>query len=304
MGYFEGKRVLVTGGAGFIGSHLCRRLTELGAEVKSFDVAKAGTADVRRFGAVHFTMFQHPDIVFHLAAQTEVLRSYTDPMETYSTNVTGTLNVLEACRLAKVETVVIASSDKAFGWHREPCREDSPLLANADPYSSSKRLADELTREYVRLFDLPAVVVRCCNVYGPGQRNKTTLITGTVDRILNGFRPVVHAGHGGASREWLYVDDAVEAYLLLASSPESRGKAWNVGSGERRTVARVVGEIQRLLGQQDDYEEEPTAGHPASDQGVDAARFRAAFPEWEPLRFEHGLRLTVEWYKETRGKTP
>ncbi len=184
------RKALVTGAAGFIGRHLSAALTERGVGVHKLDKTQTDATclhcdvlnpdDLRE----HLRWFR-PDTVFHLAAQTEVGKSFEDPCQTYQTNVVGTLNVLEACRKCGVESVVVASSDKAYGVSGY-YTEDTPLQVGPDPYSNSKRLADELAQVYEQVHSLPVKILRPCNTYGPGQLNQTTLITGTVARVLRG----------------------------------------------------------------------------------------------------------------------
>jgi CDP-glucose 4,6-dehydratase len=296
--FYRGKRVLVTGHRGFVGTHLTRRLSELGAAVKGVD--RVECENVLCSGDLHRTFEDFkPQIVFHLAARTEVRDSYNDPWLTYHTNVTGTLNVLELCRLDKdVESVVIASTDKAYGDQDVvDSNETDYLLGNADIYSLSKKAADELSNSYADLFKLPVKVVRPCNIYGPGQRNETTLITGTIRKLLKGISPVVYRGSKNVLREWLYVDDVIQAYLLLGECKQSG--VWNVGSSERVRVENVIRLILKTMNSsiETSYEDGPLQ---IGDQGISSAKFRAKFPDWKPTPFVLGLSSTVKWYQENQ----
>lgn len=339
----RGKRVLITGAAGFIGTALGRILVSLGAEVFGVDIRCKSTAnepgvmcfqcDVREVQALTDVFLSYrPEVVFHLAAQTEVLASYALPGLTYSTNVTGTINILELCRRNYVKAVLLASTDKAYGdvrarhWTGKmyAFREDDELTSPCpDPYSSSKRLADLLAQDYARNLGLPLSIVRACNTYGPGQRNETTLITGTVMRILRGQPPSIHEGCEDVVREWMYIDDLVAAYVLLADRMLNRSSllctdhgsspdpvVYNVGTGERKSAKMVVEGIKPLL---------PTVGASYSptktlatgvkqigDQMLDSSLFNSVFPGWgvEVTNLHHGLAKTVEWYRDQhRDKT-
>lgn len=315
LNYFRDKRCLVTGGGGFIGSALVRRLLALGATTFSLDadhdspsVPLVGVADR---GAVKevFAAFR-PEVVFHLAAQAEVIRSHREPYRTWIANVLGTLHVLEACRVQGVKAIVAASSDKAYGEKPVtdmPYQEGMPLCSKGDFYAASKRAADDLCHDYGRLFGLPVRVMRAANTYGPGQRNTTTLITGTVARIRHGLRPVIHRGAESIKREWLYVDDAVDAYLRLAhdaatekegaASRNTRGHfAWNVGSGEVLTVGAVVKQTMQALGAAPGVDRLNAGAPQIGDQWLDSGKFRCRFPDWAPTPFAEGLQRTVDWH--------
>jgi nucleoside-diphosphate-sugar epimerase len=287
-------KCLVTGGKGFIGRALCGALRKLGCDVQRIDLLE-GRSDVRDRRAVDSVFFGYrPDTVFHLAAQTEVARSYADPATTYGTNVCGTLNVLESCRKYGVSSVLLASSDKAYG--QDGVRSETDQLASeADFYSVTKRVADELARDYMRLWQLPVKVLRCANTYGPGQYNRTTLVAGTLHRIQQGEKPIVHQGAEGNVREWLYIDDAVQAYLSLVDAPSG---AYNVGCGERYSVLEVVHKLLQMCGKAADwYDAVPHSTPQIRSQGLDCAKYRTLFPDWVPVTFDEGLQRTVRWFR-------
>lgn len=300
--FYTNRRVLVTGGSGFVGRHLVAALRQRGAIVLNLDRNSNQDheyCDLReRFGVPMLFRRRKPQVVFHLAAQTEVLWSMKEPMTTYEINVHGTLKILDACREHAVQSVVVASTDKVYGHTTGPVREDDMGLQPVDdPYSSSKRLADQLCHDYAHIYGLPVKVVRCANIYGPGQRNGTTLITAAVNRLQQGLTPVVYQGQELAVREWLYVEDAVRAYLELGARSEPQPLAWNVGSGEQLTVADVVVRIMRWWKHDGDYEIRPApAGRPSSLR-LDSSRFRTYFPGRSPVSFDDGLNRTLTWYR-------
>lgn len=311
--FFAGKRCLVTGAAGFIGSKLVAALKARGATAGTFDRSGDPPLDVCSRESVEWAVGAHrPQVVFHLAAMTEVGASFKDPFLTSRVNIVGTLNVLECCRQCPgLLALVVASSDKAYGNKPAsslPLREEMPLASEGDPYSCSKRVADLLAHDWARNFGMPVRVLRCANVYGPGQKNSTTLITSSILKALAGQRPTIHAGQATTQREWLYVDDAVEAYLLAAEDAaalpggfyEGLGShAFNVGSGEVRAVGEVVEEVLWHFDRPKDFVE--VGGGPCAsigDQRLDSSRFRKRFPEWRPLPFAEGLARTIIWHLE------
>lgn len=314
MNFWQGKRVMVTGGKGFIGSAIVEECRRLGATVEVFDRPRV---NIRSYQDVNeaFLSGSHAEVVFHLAAQTEVVKSFSDPHLTYGVNVLGTLNVLECCRFYKVKSLVIASSDKAYSADVEELYDEcQPLGQRGDMYSHSKKAMDELAQTYARLYGMPIRILRCANTYGPGQRNKTTLITSTLDRLFRGQRPMIHSGMENVKREWLYIDDAVDAYLRLAKDafnglprcPLNAGEiAHNVGSGERLSVSQVVRTILAAMDRPvNDWTSRVDANVVESkapqigDQGLNCTKFRSLFPTWTTTSFDEGLRRTIAWHKE------
>lgn len=314
---FKGKRVLITGGAGFLGSALGSALQKLGASVDVLDIKDPERWDVATLGCVDQFMCRRPDIVFHLAAQTEVRKADDNPHLTYRTNVHGTLNVLEACREYRPEAIVIASTDKVYGDQEGPVTESSRFLTNADIYSASKRLADDMAQDYARVYKLPLRVLRCANTYGPGQKNTTTLITNSLNKLMKKELPVLYADSQETVREWLYIDDAVQAYILMASDAAERKLTWhgagtfayNIGTGQRFTNREVVKALIRgwdfgkgFLATQDEpspflvqnVNQRPQI---ACQPVLSCMKFRAAFPHWSPLVFSSGIQRTIAWHK-------
>jgi CDP-glucose 4,6-dehydratase len=320
-GSLHGRAVLVTGADGLIGSHLSRALLERGAEVvvvrrdrppvgglelQGIDGrVHAVAGDICDEGLIARTLAEYEIAdVFHLAAQTQVGVAARSPRSTFETNVRGTWMVLEACRAQGVESLVVASSDKAYGRHdRLPYAEDAPL-APVYPYDVSKAAADLITRSYWHTFELPVAVTRLANVYGGGDLNRARLIPETIGAALHGRAPVLRSD-GSPERDFLYVDDAVAAYLAIrgaisSARPGARGEPFNAGSGEARRVGDVVATICRLAGTGVSPEIRG-AGVPANEidrQWLDSAKL-ARLTGWRPeTSLEDGLRSTIEWYHE------
>jgi CDP-glucose 4,6-dehydratase len=320
-GSLHGRAVLVTGADGLIGSHLSRALLERGAEVvvvrrdrppvgglelQGIDGrVHAVAGDICDEGLIARTLAEYEIAdVFHLAAQTQVGVAARSPRSTFETNVRGTWMVLEACRAQGVESLVVASSDKAYGRHdRLPYVEDAPL-APVYPYDVSKAAADLITRSYWHTFELPVAVTRLANVYGGGDLNRARLIPETIGAALHGRAPVLRSD-GSPERDFLYVDDAVAAYLAIrgaisSARPGARGEPFNAGSGEARRVGDVVATICRLAGTGVSPEIRG-AGVPANEidrQWLDSAKL-ARLTGWRPeTSLEDGLRSTIEWYRE------
>ena len=241
------------------------------------------------------------DTVFHLAAQTIVGAGRRSPLSTFETNVRGTWNVLEACREHGVARVVVASSDKAYGAHEDlPYREEHALVA-IHPYDVSKACADMIARCYWHAFGVPVAVTRFANLYGGGDLNASRLVPEAVAAVLAGRSPVLRSD-GSPERDFLYVEDAVAAYLAIARALDgegARGEAFNAGAGEPVAVRDVVATICRVADSavQADIRGEGTPEGEIDRQFVDASKLRA-LTGWAPqVALEDGLRRTVEWYR-------
>lgn len=244
----KGKTVLVTGAGGFVGGHLARRLTSLGAIVVGLSRKHAHGIDVTDRDALGPIIQKKPRVIFHLAGEALVEKGQEAPYDTFRTNVLGTLNILELARLAGIPRVVIGSTAHVYGVGVPPFHEDSPPRPSR-PYETSKTVTDLLAQSYADSFSLPVVIPRFVNIYGPGDTNFTRLIPKTLKYILTG-RPVPIWG-GSAKREYLYIDDAVEAYILLATISEAtveKNRIFNFGAGKPVAVEEIIRRIGKLAG--------------------------------------------------------
>jgi CDP-glucose 4,6-dehydratase len=310
-------RALVTGARGFAASWLARALLESGAEVSSVDREGDGpsglelqgiagdvndfTGDLRDEGLVLRTIREQSiDCVFHLAAQAIVGDANASPVPTFQTNVEGTWVVLEACREAGVERVIVASSDKAYGSHTElPYTEDSALQP-VFPYDVSKAAADLIARSYSHTYGLPVAVTRFANLFGGGDRNFSRLIPEAVTAVLDGRPPVIRSD-GSPERDFLYVEDAAAAYLAVAealASGGADGEAFNAGWGRPHAVREVV-ELICELGPGDAEPDYRGTGNPSGEidrQYLDSTKLRER-TGWAPkVDLREGIRRTLEWY--------
>jgi CDP-glucose 4,6-dehydratase len=320
---WSGTPVLVTGAQGFIGSWLAERLLREGAEVvvplrdtlpgsrfHTGGIAERCTvvqADVVDYESLLRVIHQYRvKAVFHLAAQALVGIANRSPLATYESNVRGTYTLVEAVRAAgvvgdRVERVVVASSDKAYGdVDTLPYREDQPLEPTY-PYDVSKACADLIARSYAATFDMPVAVTRLANVYGGGDPNFTRIVPETMRAVVRGDRPVLRSD-GSPERDFIYVEDAVEAYLAVAGSlerPELRGRAWNAGAGEPVAVMELVRRIIAASGKEiePDVQGQGTPHGEIDRQYLDSTAIREELgwqPSWD---LDRGLAETYAWYE-------
>jgi CDP-glucose 4,6-dehydratase len=315
-----GATVLITGAQGFVGSWLAERLLAEGARLvvprrdepaetrfrsagleQRCDVVQAELTELE--GLLRVLAEYEVRWVFHLAAQTIVGTANRAPLATFEANVRGTYTLLEACRLAPgVERVVVASSDKAYGASdRLPYQEDMPLRP-VWPYDVSKACADLIARSYAAAFGLPVAVTRLANVYGGGDLNWSRIVPDTCRSLARGERPVVRSD-GSPERDYLHVDDAVDAYLAVAGSldrPDLRGRAWNAGRDEPLSVLELVRRLIAVSGRavEPDVRGEGTPHGEIDREYLDSSAIREELG-WTPrVELDEGLRRTWEWYAE------
>lgn len=240
-------------------------------------------------------------IVFHLAAQTIVRIANRNPLSTFETNIKGTWNLLEACRRVPiVEKIVIASSDKAYGEQDNlPYIEQAPLRGR-HPYDVSKSCADLIAQAYHKTFDLPVCVTRCGNLYGGGDLNFNRIVPETIRSVINGERPIIRSD-GTFIRDYFYVKDCVEAYLLLAEKMDEQnihGEAFNFSNEIQMTVLEITKNILTLM---DRTDLEPQILNQVKSeikhQYLSAEKARQMLG-WKPkYTLEEGLKETIQWYR-------
>jgi CDP-glucose 4,6-dehydratase len=322
----RGRSVFVTGAYGLLGSWLVKSLVEQGARttvLKRDAVVRSALVvegTERRVNVVHGDICDadlieravgeyEVDTVFHLAAQTIVGIANTAPLSTFETNIRGTWTVLEACRHLGVKRVVVAASDKAYGIHeRLPYQEDFPLRPMY-PYDVSKAATDMIARSYWHTFGLPVAVTRFANLFGGGDLNLSRLVPEAALAAIEGRRPVIRSD-GTLERDFLYVEDAVAAYLAicrLLDEGTGAGEAFNAGGDEPHSVLEVVEMMCRVAGTGVEPDVRGTGTPPGeiTRQWVDSTKLRR-LSGWAPqVSLEEGLRRTIEWYREyvPRGTT-
>jgi CDP-glucose 4,6-dehydratase len=314
--FWKGCPVLVTGHEGFLGSNLTRRLLELGASVTGIDIKTPRvhslftSADRRRFKSVRGSVVRprlmrrlivdgHPRVVFHLAAEALVGRCLCDPRRAFTTNIEGTWTVLEAARASKtLQALVVASSDKAYGTsQRLPYKEDLPLQGE-HPYDVSKSCADLIACAYAKSFGLPVCVTRCGNIYGPGEFNFSRIVPDAI-RCCAAGRTLRLRSDGRSARDFVFVDDIVGGYLVLAERLARHGLkevSYNFGNDAPATVMNVLDDIEAVSGKVIQRKVLNTATHEIHRQYLCSIRVRKE-TKWRP-KFDRraGLRKTWEWY--------
>jgi len=350
--FWFGKRVLVTGGDGFLASHLIKQLIAFGACVTT-TVRHARPLNTLRLLREGDDQSANPDIeqcdlldfftlrricdrhqidsIFHLAASAIVSDAANSPMSTIENNVVGTLNILEVARINNIPRVVIASTDKTYGDHANDTLEKLPYRENyalrgLDVYSASKVCADVLSQTYSYQFKLPVVILRACNMYGPADLNFSRLIPRSIMCLLSGRAPHINQGNADVLREYMYIEDVVRGYLVVAEKiPEIYGEknqnmpkhgketygwaAFNLGSytaqelenisgcDKIRSVTTVIDLLRKKVKNIDPIVKEKAANFiEIPDQYLDATKLHQL--GFKPqVNFEEGLDKTISWYK-------
>lgn len=304
---------LVTGGAGFIGSHVAEELVRRGETVRIFDNFDSGTleniscfrqdvdlieGDIRDLSILRRAL-GGIDYVLHLAAARSVPRSINDPLSTNEVNVQGTLNVLWGAREANVKRVVNASSSSVYGGGGKLPQVETQTPHPLSPYAVSKLAAENYCEVFSRIYDLETVSLRYFNVFGPRQDPKSqyaVVIPIFIDAGLNGKQVEIH-GDGLQSRDFTYITNTVDATLLAAVTPGISGKVLNVACGKRYSVLDLLKAIEGLLGVSIKYvHTKPRAGDARHTQG-DISLARQLMGYEPKVSFEDGLRNTIEWFK-------
>jgi len=314
----SGKTVLVTGADGFIGSHLVEALLEENVQVRALvlynsfnswgwldtlpkeklnqiEIVFGDVRDPYRMRAV----IKDADIVFHLAALIAIPFSYHSPDIYIDTNIKGTLNVLQACRDQEVERVVITSTSEAYGTAQYiPIDEKHPFQGQS-PYSASKIGADRIAESFYRSFDLPVVIARPFNTYGPRQSARAVIPT-VITQILSGA-PEVKLGSLHPTRDLNYVEDICRGFIALAKCDEAVGKEVNIGSGTEISIGGLAKQILELMGSQATVVHDKVRTRPEKSEVerlVCNAGLLRKLTSWESrVSLHEGLGRTIEWFR-------
>jgi len=311
------QKVLITGGTGFLGSHITKRLVDnvesitivttdirqqttlksLGVDVDKINLVKG---DVRDFDFLRLLFNEYEfDTVFHLGALSEVKKCQPDPKLAFDVNVGGTVNILEACRMyGKVKAVVVSSSDKAYGSGEVPYVEGQSLNG-VGTYEVSKSATDLIARSFYSNYGVPVVVTRCSNLYGGGDMNFSRVIPNNINKILNDESPMIWKGSEKSTREFLYIDDAVNAYLSLVENiDKTKGEAYNIGSGEIFTIEELLNTLLDTMDSDLEIEYVEKDFPEISHQYLDSSKIKEHTGWKSETSLFVGLTKSIESYEE------
>ena len=311
-------RYLVTGGAGFIGSNTVDELVRRGHSVVVLDDFSSGKeeslAEVRN--KITFIKGSITDIevvrkamheaeyVLHLAAKTSVPRSVKDPIETNKINIDGTLNVLVAAKELKVKRVVFAASSSAYGETPTLPKVETMQPEPISPYGVTKYVGELYGQAFGRCYGLENVALRYFNIFGPRQ-DPSSPYSGVLAKFCSAFledaQPVVF-GDGEQTRDFTYVENAVQANLLACEAPSVSGKVFNVGVGGRVSLNEVVRVLGKISGKTLETKYEPPRDGDIRDSQADISQAKELLGYVPQVAFEDGLARTFEWYRETQTK--
>ena len=316
---WKGRNVLVTGATGLVGSHVSQKLLAKGANVialarsknprayfyteKLDSAATVAYGDLKDFDRVFDVVSRYEiDCILHLGAQPIVTTACCNPLETFRTNIDGTIHVLEAARLSPtVKAVVVASSDKAYGASDKlPYVEDMPVKGDA-PYEVSKSCTDLVSLAYAKTYGLPVTVTRFGNIFGPGDLNFNRIVPGAIKAGLEN-RVLEIRSDGKMVREYLFVGDVAEAYLLLAEQiGKAKGQAFNFGSGERLKVLEVVDKVAKIMRRPIKTKVLNVAKNEIPEQYLSSEKARKTLGWKAAYGFEKGVAATLPWYQRMLG---
>lgn len=312
----KNKNILITGGTGFVGSHLVERLIEEEANIITTFLTinpqsyfftqrldkkvKMINIDVCDFDKVFdiVTKF-NIDYIFHLAAQPLVEVAYYNPRRTLYSNILGTINVLESARLfPKIKGIIIASSDKAYGkLSKDKYKEEDPLRGD-HPYEVSKSSADLITYSYYKTYGLPVIITRFGNIYGEGDLNFSRIIPGIMKAIIKDEVLEIRSD-GDYVRDYLYVKDVVDGYLLLLKKIKKiKGEAFNFGSNETLSVIQLINLIDKILKKKIKYRILNVAKNEIHYQSLDYSKIREKLNWWPKYSLSSVMFKIYNWYRK------
>jgi CDP-glucose 4,6-dehydratase len=318
--FWNNRNVLITGHEGFLGSHLTKNLLACGARIVGLDVVlgrkntvltdfdrnkiAAILGNVADYKLVLESVKKHKiEFVFHLAAEAIVEACFRDPLKAFNSNICGTWNILEACRHSKkVQSIVIASSDKAYGNHKDLPYSETFALMGKHPYDVSKSCADLITLAYAHTYGLGAVVTRCGNIYGPGEYHHSRIIPDAIRCALKN-KTLFLRSDGQFTRDYIFVEDAVSGYMMLAEKIRRlklSGEAFNFSNEAPVSVLGLVKKIYQTAGKKSKITILNQAKYEIRHQYLSSLKARKIL-NWKPqFDLDNGLAKTIAWYKEKK----
>lgn len=300
MSFWQGRKVLVTGASGFVGSHLIRNLILRGAKVIAPSKRIGPIEDFEKLNSIVKRNKIHT--IFHLAAQPIVEVGQTSPIKTFEVNIKGTWNILEAARQQNVQKIIIASTTHVYGDNPNVPYKEDYFPQPSRPYETSKACADLLAQSFADSFNMQIEIPRFVNIYGPGDLNFTRLIPMVMKSILNGGP--IKIWDVGSVRDFLYIDDAIRAYLMLAEKNlpnKKRVRVFNFGTGKPIKIIDLVLKILSLAKKDNlDIKMEPTPTGRTNEiprQYVSVNKSKRLLHWYPQTSLENGLVKTFNWYK-------
>ncbi len=313
MDVMKDKRILITGGAGFIGSNLAEALLAMGNEVIIID--DCSTGDVRNIAsfrdkvtyaegsitdrALLDRLLKGVDFVLHQAAIPSVPRSVADPIATNAAGIDGTLTLLVAAKEAKVKRVVFASSSSVYGDSVTLPKVETMVPNPLSPYAVTKVTNEHYARVFYRIYGLETVALRYFNVFGPRQSPKSAyaaVIPRFITALLKGERPTIY-GDGQQSRDFTYIENVIQANILACTASDAAGKVFNVATGKRYTLLEVLAILNRLIGTTLEPNFEPGRAGDVKHSLADIGAAEKVLGYRPTVGFEEGLRKTMAWLK-------
>ena len=314
---YKGVKVLVTGADGFMGSHLTEKLLKLGADVTVFvrGTSASGTrrglkniahlkskvrviaGNIASQDSIDLIAKDKPEIIFHLAAEAYVPKSFTQPLDVFAVNLNGTLNVLEAGRkISGLKRIVVTSSSEIYGSYNGSISEDN-LLNPTSPYGSSKVSADRAAYSWFITYGLPVAIIRPFNTYGP--RHTYDVIPKFIDMALNNKALTVH-GTGKQSRDFTYVSDTINGFLLMGIHPKAVGEIVNFGAGTATTVDQIAKAVVKLTGSKAGIVYDKARLAEVARLTCNWNKAKKLFG-WKPeVGLNEGLALNIKWARDNR----
>jgi len=320
--FWKAKKVLITGYEGFVGSWLCKYLLKTNAEIFGLDIKtnrretiltendlkkiKIIKGSVENFNLVFDLISKNKiEIIFHLAAKSIVGECFQRPLRALKTNVEGTWNILEAARQFDcVESIIIASSDKAYGAHDKLPYKENMALQGKHPYDVSKSCADLIAQMYHHTYALPVIITRCGNIYGPGDFNFSRLVPDAIRCALSDKTLLIRSD-GKFTRDYIYIEDIVNGYILLAENLcrlNLAGESFNFSNEKPMSAVALVRMIYKIARKKLNYRILNAARYEIKHQYLSSRKARRIL-KWKPTHsFQEALRETLIWYRDNIDK--